>query len=574
MHPKQNKEYENKITAIYCRLSRDDGVEGESNSIGTQKKLLTMKANELGLDNLEFSVDDGYSGTNFNRPDFKRLEDDVKRGLVKAVLVKDLSRLGRNYVSVGTYTDDFFPAYGVRFIAVNDMVDSDQGDNEIAPFKNIMNEYYAKDISKKVRSAHKIRGRLGEPLGQPLYGYMKDPDNKKHWIVDPEAASVVKRIFQMFLDGSGAETIARTLSDDHVLYPGAYWKTKGINRGGRKTYNDPYRWNDSTISKMLTRQEYCGDIINFKTKSLDFKHRARLDAPKEEWAIFQDVNEPIISRSDFERVQQMRANGRRKKSKFKSGEQNVFTGLVFCPDCGRKMWYHTNTTNNDIHFFSCSNYEKDYRGTCKTRHYIREEALEHIVLSELRHLAALLKKDEDSFARLLQERAEASLAEQQKALEKEFAICTDRKRTVDALYEKCYEDNATGKISDEWFCHLSAKYSSEKETLRGRIQQIHEQLSKLTVDERSQESFITSVRKFMKVERLTATLLNELIDRIEVYDSRGTGKDKTQKVVIYYRFAGDFLLKNSDSYDLTVDPQKGKMVHYEVEGLNSAAETA
>ena len=570
MKPKLNQE--NKITALYCRLSRDDGTEGESNSIGTQKKLLTMKANELGIDNIEFYVDDGFTGTNFNRPDFRRLESDIKKGLVKAVLVKDLSRLGRNYVTVGTYTEDFFPAYGVRFIAVNDMVDSNDGDNEIAPFKNIMNEYYARDISKKVRSAHKIRGRLGEPLGQPLYGYMKDPNNKKQWIVDPEAAGIVKRIFQMCIEGAGSETIARTLSEEHILYPGAYWKTKGINRGGRKYYSDPYRWNDSTVYKMLTRQEYCGDVINFKTKSLDFKHKKRLEAPKEEWAIFKDVHEPIISRDDFERVQKILVSGsKRRGSKYKVGEIHMFKDLLYCPDCGRKLWYHTNTCNGEIHFFSCSNYEKDYRGTCKTRHYIREDALEQIVLSEIRHLAAMLSKDETYFTEMLQQSAEATMAEKVKGLQYELDISTARKKVVDDLFEKCYEDNVTGKISDEWFCHLSAKYSSEKEELRKKTRELQEEIRSMSVSKQSQEQFVSSVRKFMKVDKLTKTLLHELIDHIDVYNAEGRGKNRTQKIVIYYRFIGDFLMKDRENYDVIADPQKGNSVHYSVDTVSATA---
>ncbi len=571
MKPKYKTEYSSQITALYCRLSRDDGSEGESNSIATQKKLLTLKANEMGLTNLKYYVDDGYTGTNFNRPSFREMEEDIKAGKVKAVLVKDLSRLGRNYVTVGTYTDDFFPAYGVRFIAVTDMIDSNDGENEIAPFKNIMNEYYARDISKKIRSSYKIRGRLGEPLGQPLYGYIKDPEDKKHWIVEPEAAAVVKRIFQMCLDGDGSEVIARKLSEEHILYPGEYWKARGINRGGRKYYTDPYRWNDSTIAKMLTRQEYCGDVINFRTRSLDFKHRERLDNPKENWAVFKDVNEPIISREDFERVQQLLSRGARRKSKYKSGEQNMFSGLLYCPDCGRKLWYHTNTLNPDIHFFSCSNYEKDTRGTCKTRHYIREDALEHIVLSEIRHLAEILRKDETYFAGMLQERAEALLTDRRKELEKELQSSAERKTVVDGLYEKCYEDNAEGKITDEWFCHLSAKYSAEKEALRKRIREIQETLSELVINEDSQAYFIETVRKFMKVEKLTKTLLYELIDRIEVYNAEGRGKGRTQKVVIHYRFVGDFWMKGIEEYELTNDPQKGTTVLYDVDATSATA---
>ena len=558
-------EPENRITALYCRLSRDDGAEGESNSIGTQKKMLTMKAKELGLENIEYYVDDGYTGTNFDRPAFRKMEAEIKDGRIGAVLVKDLSRLGRNYVAVGTYMEDLFPMCGVRFIAVTDGVDSLEGLNDYLPFKNIMNEMYAKDISKKVRSAHKVRGKMGIPLGQPPYGYIKDPDNKNRWIPDPDAADVVKRIFQMFLSGNGSETIARILSEEHILYPTEYWKSKGINRGGKKRYMDPFRWNDSTVGKILTRQEYCGDVINFKTWSPDFKHKRRIENPKEKWAIFKDVHEPIISREDYEKVQDILSRGKRKTSKYKGRKPTLFSGFLYCPDCGSKLWYHTNTINHDIHFFSCSNYEKDTRGTCKTRHYIREDALEYIVLSELRYLASLLKKDELAFAQLLQQRAEDSLNERRKRLETELNTLTNRKKSVDVLYEKCYEDNVFGKITDDAFCHLSAKYSAEKADLVKRIAEIQETLGTLYVNEKSQESFINAVRNFMKIDKLTPTIMNELIERIEVYDAQGSGKSKTQRVVIFYRFTGNFYFERIDNYELIVDPQKGCTVSYSVD---------
>ena len=255
------------ITAIYCRLSRDDGTETESNSIGNQKKMLTQKAKELGLPNTKYYVDDGYTGTNFNRPAFQELLDDIEMGYISVVMVKDLSRLGRDYVTVGHYTDNYFPEHNVRFIAVNDMVDSDEGENEIAPFKNVMNEMYARDISRKVRSAHRIRGNMGEPLSQPPYGYMKSPENKKKWIIDTEAAEVVRDIYRMCLEGMGNEAIARELQNRQVLIPMAYWQSKGLNRGGKKTQPNPYKWCKTTIQKILAQQEYCGDVINFKTYS-------------------------------------------------------------------------------------------------------------------------------------------------------------------------------------------------------------------------------------------------------------------------------------------------------------------
>ena len=292
------------IAGLYCRLSRDDGTDSESNSIANQKRLLSQKAKELGFTNVKFYVDDGYTGTNFNRPGFQELLDDIEMGYISVVMVKDLSRLGRDYVSVGHYTDNYFPEHNIRFIAVNDMVDSDEGENEIAPFKNIMNEMYARDISRKIRSSNRIRGNLGEPLAQPPYGYMKSPENKKKWIIDPDASQVVKSIFRMCIEGMGNEAIAHVLQSNKIYISMAYWHSKGLNRGGKQMPADPYRWSKTTVRKILTQQEYCCDVINFKTYSKNFKNKKRLMNAEENWRIFKDVHEPIIEREVFELVQE------------------------------------------------------------------------------------------------------------------------------------------------------------------------------------------------------------------------------------------------------------------------------
>lgn len=340
------------ITAIYCRLSRDDGTDSESNSIGNQKKLLSQKAKELKLTNTKYYVDDGYTGTNFNRPGFQAMLEDIEMGYVTTVMVKDLSRLGRDYVSVGHYTDNLFPEHNIRFIAVNDLVDSNEGDNEIAPFKNIMNEMYARDISRKVRSSHRIRGNLGEPLSQPPYGYMKDPQNKKKWIVDTEAAEVVKSIFAMCIEGKGNETIARILQENKVMIPMAYWQSKGLNKGGKKTQPDPYKWCKTTVQKILAQQEYCGDVINFKTYSKSFKNKKRLMNPEENWKVFKNVHEPIIDRHTYEEVQKLIGFCKCRKPLAENGSKSIFCDFLICAECGHKLWYHVNTRNKNIHYFS------------------------------------------------------------------------------------------------------------------------------------------------------------------------------------------------------------------------------
>ena len=550
------------ITAIYCRLSRDDGTETESNSIGNQKKMLTQKAKELGLTNTKYYVDDGYTGTNFNRPAFQELLDDIEMGYISVVIVKDLSRLGRDYVSVGHYTDNYFPEHNVRFIAVNDMVDSNDGDNEIAPFKNVMNEMYARDISRKVRSAHRIRGNMGEPLSQPPYGYMKSPENKKKWIIDTEAAEVVRDIYRMCLEGMGNEAIARELQRREILIPMAYWQSKGLNRGGKKTQPNPYKWCKTTIQKILAQQEYCGDVINFKTYSKNFKNKTRIDNPIENWKIFKDVHEPIIDRDTWETVQKLTARTKRRAPKKENARKHIFSGLIRCADCGSNMSYHTNTVNKDIHYFSCSNYVKDTRGTCQARHYIRADALEQIVILELKRLAIMLQQDEQLLAEILEKKTHKDFYAEKKFLEGELQKAIVRQQSVASLYEKLYEDNATGKVTDEWFTHMSHKYEVERAELKVKIFNLRERVANMQTVQHSKDMFIGAVRKFLDMDTITAPLIHELIDHIDVYEAEGKGKNKTQRVVIHYNFVGYLEIPENDEPCFTADTRQGVAIGY------------
>lgn len=550
------------ITALYCRLSRDDGTESESNSIGNQKKLLSQKAKEMGLTDTKYYVDDGYTGTNFNRPGFQQLIDDIEIGLVSAVMVKDLSRLGRDYVSVGNYTDSYFPEHNVRFIAVNDAIDSDEGESEIAPFKNILNEMYARDISKKIRSSHRLRGSMGEPLSQPPYGYMKSPENKKKWIIDPEAATVVKSIFKMCLDGKGNETIARELQENKVLIPMAYWRSKGLNRGGKKTQTNPYKWCKTTIQKILSQQEYCGDIINFKTYSKSFKNKRRIENSKENWAVFKDVNEPIIDRETFETVQKFISKTKRRAPKKENGERSIFNGLIYCGDCHSKMRYHTSTSNKEIHYFTCSDNKVDYRGNCPGRHYVRADALEEVVKLELRRLVEMLEIDESYFAQLLLRKNDEEREKDKKFLESELQKAIARSNTVSQLYEKLYEDNVIGKVSDEWFVELSHKYEKERMDLKAKIADTRHQIEELKNTNSEYEKFISAIRRFMQMDNLTSPLLRELIDHIDIFETEGTGKSRTQRIVIYYRFIGYIELPNATKQTHIADTRKGVAVEY------------
>ncbi len=548
------------IAGLYTRLSRDDGTDSESNSIANQKRLLSQKAKELGFTNVKFYVDDGYTGTNFNRPGFQELLDDIEIGYISVVMVKDLSRLGRDYVSVGHYTDNYFPEHNIRFIAVNDMVDSDEGENEIAPFKNIMNEMYARDISRKIRSSNRIRGNLGEPLAQPPYGYMKSPENKKKWIIDPDASQVVKSIFRMCIEGKGNEAIAHVLQSNKIYIPMAYWHSKGLNRGGKQMPADPYRWSKTTVRKILTQQEYCGDVINFKTYSKNFKNKKRLMNAEENWRIFKDVHEPIIEREVFELVQENLLKVKRRAPKPENAKKHIFSGLIRCGDCGSNMRYHTNTTNKEIHYFSCGNYIKDTRGNCQTRHYIRSDALEQIVLLELRHLADFLKYDEERLAEILERKSNKDLYEETRFLEGELQKALARQQKVANLYEKLYEDNAEGKVTDEWFTHMSHKYEVERTELKGKISELRKKLSNTQETTKGKDMFLNSVRSFMEMETLTAPLAKELIDHIDVYESEGKGKNKTQRIVIYYRFVG--YIELPDKIPIVNDTRQGVAVNY------------
>ncbi len=393
---------EHRIAALYCRLSRDDELDGESNSIANQKKMLQKVATEYGYKKTVFFVDDGISGTTFERKGFQKMERAILDGYVAAVFVKDMSRLGRDYLKCGYYTDSFFPDNDVRFIAINDGVDSAEGENEFAPFRNIMNEWYARDASRKVRMAHRIRGNSGEPLAKPPYGYRRNPENLKFWIIDEEAAAVVRRIYQMYLDGFGIEQIATILEDEQVLTPNAYAKAHGYKVSGKQAIHGIYAWKHSTVSKTLSRQEYCGDIINFKTYSKSYKNKTRHENPTENQVMFEDVHEPIISREMWERVQAKRGKVRNTRQP-STGGYNMFSGLLVCSTCGANLNFHFNQGNHDITYFNCSNYNNrgKKREQCDSTHYIRTDFLEQVVLSDIARITAFTKNYENEFLKSL-----------------------------------------------------------------------------------------------------------------------------------------------------------------------------
>ena len=539
----KNKQIQN-ITALYCRLSRDDKTEMESNSISNQKKLLLKYAKEHHLENPQFYIDDGFSGTNFNRPDFKRMISDAKFGFVKTIVVKDLSRFARNHVQAGNYIENEFPEMDVRFISISEGMDSENGESDIAPFLNIMNEMYAKDISKKVRTSHRLRGNAGEPLSQPPYGYIKDPENKKKWIVEPEAAETVRLIYSLALEGKGNETIARILQEKQILTPQYYWKEHGIGRSGCKTQSDPYKWCKSTVAKILCNQEYCGDVINFKTFSKSYKNKRRFENPEENQAVFKDRHEAIIERETWENTQQLIESTKRRPTTQAPADKSIFSGILFCGDCGSPMRNHFNRNNHSISFFDCGNY-KGNRGTCDNTHYIREDALYQVVLTELRRFAYWLKTEEESLAALLEEKVNKDLIAEKRELEKKLQTSLSRITDVNLSYEKLYESNIKGLVTDEWFMELSQKYTLEKKQLEESVTELKQQL---LIEEKasvSKEQFLKAIRKFLQFDELDPILLKELIEKIEVFPFEGKGKDRTQRIVIHYRFVGAIQLPES-----------------------------
>ena len=524
---------------LYERLSRDDNLEGESYSIGNQKKLLTKVAKEKGYTNLVHFLDDGISGVTMDRPGFVEMIQQLEQGRAAAVFVKDLSRLGRNYIEVGRLTEEFFPEHDIRLVAVSDNIDTAEGENELAPIRNLFNEWYARDISKKRRISNKIKGNAGEPMGQPPYGYIKDPNNPKRWIVDDEAAQVVRRIYSMTLEGYGTEQIATQLEKNEILTPRAYWLKKGIKRPGKGKQQPATKWNSSTVTKILSLQEYCGDILNFKTYSKSYKNKKRLENDRENWVIFKDVHEPIIERSVFEQVQQKR--GKIRKRRTNEGEHNMFSGLLVCADCGSNLHFHFNQGNPEIKYFNCSNY-KGNRGSCTSTHYVRVDFLEQVVLGEIRRLTKFASLYEDEFLKAVIGHSQQAAETDRKLKEKELKALLARDEEVDGLFERIYEDNVSGKLSDDRFAKMSRRYEDEQKELAEKIKKLRSEIEKQSSQAMTTDMFISLVRKYTRARKLTPRMLNELVEKIEVYHAEKTDGVWEQRLLIHYNCVGEITI--------------------------------
>ena len=562
MKQSNNKKSRDVTAFLYERLSRDDNLEGESYSIGNQKKLLAKVAKEKGYTNLVHFLDDGISGVTMDRPGFVEMICQLEQGKAAAVFVKDLSRLGRNYIEVGRLTEEFFPDHDIRLVAVSDNIDTAEGENELAPIRNLFNEWYARDISKKRRISNKIKGNAGEPMGQPPYGYIKDPNDPKHWIVDDEAAQVVRRVYSMTLEGFGTEQIAAQLEKDDVLTPRAYWLTKGIKRPGKGKQQPPTKWNSSTITKILSLQEYCGDILNFKTYSKSYKNKKRIDNDRENWVVFQDVHEAIIERAVYEQVQQKR--GKIRKRRTNNGEHNMFSGLLVCADCGSNLHFHFNQGNPEIKYFNCSNY-KGNRGTCTSTHYVRVDFLEEVVLGEIRRLTKFASLYEDEFVKAVIGHSQQAEQTDRKLKEKELKTLLARDEELDGLFERIYEDNVSGKLSDDRFAKMSRRYEDEQKELAEKIKKLRSEIEKQSSRSMTTDMFIGLVRKYTRARKLTPRILNELIEKIEVFNAEKIDGVWEQRLRIHYNCVGTIEIPTVLPLpipEVSVNTRKGVVVNY------------
>ena len=524
----------NKITALYCRLSRDDELSGDSNSIVHQKEILSAYAEKHGFENTDFYVDDGYSGTNFNRPDFQRMMDDVNSRRIGTIIVKDMSRFGRDYIMVGYYTEIMLPQMDIRFIAVNDGVDSDnQTDNDFTPFRNIINEWYAKDTSKKIRSVLKAKGNSGKHLSViPPFGYKKDEHDKEKWVIDEEAAQIVRKIFRMYLDGNNMGSIARKLTEEGVETPKLYAENRGIKHYKAATY--PEIWSRISVEYILSNYEYTGSTVNFKTKRKSFKNKKQWIQAKEDWAVFEGTQEAIIDKETFETVQKMRGT---KRAYTKFNEVNIFSGLLFCADCKGKMTIRRRADDRRKDAFICSTYRKKKKGLC-TEHAIKVSVLEEIVLSDIRKVCGYVKKHEKEFIAEYRKSSERESVALQSAAKNEMRKAESRLAEIERIIVKLYEEKVCGKMPEERFELLAENYEAEQADLKKKLETLKTALSETEENESHLAKFIAMVKGYTEVSELTPEILNSFIDKIYVGAPVRIDGKRMQEVKIVYKLVG------------------------------------
>ena len=527
-----------KITALYCRLSRDDELQGDSNSIKNQKTILQKYADDNGFTNTEFFVDDGYSGTNFDRPDWQRLISQVEEGRIGTIIVKDMSRLGRDYLKVGYYTEVLFPGSDIRFIAINNNVDSaNQQDSDFTPFLNIINEWYAKDTSKKIRAVFKSKGQSGKPLcTNPPYGYIKDPEDKTRWIVDEEAAKVVREAFRLCMQGYGPSQIAKEFTRRRIMNPTAHARKNGINIPDNRGHDDDYVWRGSTIVHMLSRQEYLGHTVNFKTYRKSYKQKKQMKNDPSEWMIFKNTHEAIIEESVFEVVQRIR-DGRRRLTPM--GEMPLLSGMIFCADCGNKMYQvRGRGWEHEKEYFVCATYRK-VKGGCSS-HQIRNVVVEELLLDGIRRVTAFARDCEDEFVEMVTKKTRSELDKSMRDSRRELEQAQARIAKLDEIIQRLYEDNIEGKISDERFAKMTANYEAEQQTLEKRVTELKSIMTENKESALNVDHFLTLVRKYTDIKELTAEIIREFVEKIYVYKAECIDGRRVQRIKIVWNCIGEF----------------------------------
>ena len=525
-----------KKTALYCRLSQDDGLDGDSNSIQNQKSILQRFAEDHHFPNPCFYVDDGFSGGNFQRPAFQQMIADMENGEIGIIVTKDLSRLGRNQLHTGLYIEERFPMFGVRYIAINDNVDTENAEsNDLMPFKNLFNEWFIRDTSRKIRAVQKAKAECGERLGtRAPYGYVKDPETKK-LVVDEEAAAVVKRIFALCAAGNGPSQIARILKKEQVLTPTMYAYAKyGMTHTGLDTQR-PYHWSGDTVADMLENEIYIGNTLNYRFSTRSYKDKRKIEHPREECLVFENTHPAIITKEIWDIVQQVRKNKRRRT---KMDEQNKYSGLVVCADCGETMVLHrAHTMSADYNHFTCRTYKKD--GEACTAHYIRECILDEIVLEDLRRVTAEAREHPQEFAEYLNSKQSAELQKEIRRLEKEKAAMQKRKAELDAIFKKLYEDSVLGRITAEQFQLLSASYTEEQAKLTETLPQRESEIQRLKEAVSNTAAFLDKAKRYTDIQALTPELLRLFIEKIVVHEKEVKwSKHAPQTVEIYYNGIG------------------------------------
>lgn len=543
---KNNKKYNygGDVTALYARLSKDDDLVGDSNSIVHQKEILAKYAKEHGFTNIEFYVDDGFSGTNFNRPDFQRMMADAEEGKISTVIVKDMSRFGRDYIMVGYYTEIYFSNLNIRFIAINDNVDSNiQTENDLTPFKNVFNEWYARDTSKKIRAVFKAKGNSGKHLTtNPPFGYKKDPNDKEKWIIDEEAAATVRRIFQMYVDGYRISEIGHKLTEEKVETPILYYMNRGIKTNARSEY--PEIWDLMSIKYILSQTAYAGHTVNFQTAVKSYKTKKQIRLPKEDWIIYRNTQEPIIDEKTFETVQQMR---KVKRARTKYNEPNMFSGLLYCADCGNHLTIQRVARNRKMDNFSCATYRKKKKGLCSC-HRILVSDLETIVKEDLQKVCEYVFLHEKEFTDEYLSGSKRETVKFQAKTKAELKRLSERQEEIGKIIRKLYEDNVNGRITDERFDFLAKSYEDEGNDLKTKIQEFKNALASSIQEEEKLSKFLKVVKSYTKIEELTPEILNSFIEKIYIGETEKYDGRKMQEVEIIYKFIGAINLPQYNSY--------------------------